>query len=250
MDSSHCHCSTQAVSGVAYGVLCNKVVGGLSLSLWETVSKISDYTPVSHFKVNIIVFCQAATELKHLLELTAHLSPIPGKNIKKDEFKLPLLKLQYQVSTSRLLIKSWLKWVWRAYALPRPLFRWSKKSPCNQCSDVRSIRRWTEKRVKNTTCQREPNSRRFKLNILILDTIPFSSRIGSNKNSSSESVWSIIPIYTVSYAASFYFRFLINLTKENGTHISHTDIGATDTVFVPFLFLFIIFSRACCYEIP
>lgn len=33
-------------------------------------------------------------ELKHLLELAAHLSPILGKNIKKDEFKVPLLKLQ------------------------------------------------------------------------------------------------------------------------------------------------------------
>lgn len=33
-------------------------------------------------------------ELKHLLELAAHLSPILGKHIKKDDFKLPLLKLQ------------------------------------------------------------------------------------------------------------------------------------------------------------
>lgn len=44
--------------------------------------------------MNIIVFCQAATELKHLLELAAHLSSILGKHIKKDDFKLPLLKLQ------------------------------------------------------------------------------------------------------------------------------------------------------------
>lgn len=43
----------------------------------------------------------------------------------------------------------------------------------------------------------------------------------------------------------------MNIIKENGTHLSHTDIGAIDTVFVPFLFLFVnIFSRACCYEIP
>lgn len=43
MDSAHCHCPTQVVSGAAYGGLCNKVVGGLSLSLWETVGIISDY---------------------------------------------------------------------------------------------------------------------------------------------------------------------------------------------------------------
>lgn len=34
----------------------------------------------------------------------------------------------------------------------------------------------------------------------------------------------------------FYFKFLIKIIKENGTHLSHTDIGATDRVFVPLLF--------------
>lgn len=42
--------------------------------------------------MNIIVFCQAATELKHPLGLAAHLSPLLGKHIKKDDFTLPLLK--------------------------------------------------------------------------------------------------------------------------------------------------------------
>lgn len=93
-ESSNCHCPTQIVSGVAYGLLCYRVGDGLSLSLWETVGEISDYTLVFYFIVNIIVFCQAAIELKHLLELAVHLSPILGKHIKKDDIKLPLLKLQ------------------------------------------------------------------------------------------------------------------------------------------------------------
>lgn len=125
MDFSHCHCPTQAVGGVAYGVLCNQVVGGLSLSVWETVGEISHCTLVFYLKVNIIVFCQAAMELKHLLELAAYLSPILGKHIKKDDSKLPLLKLQsvpsehFKIAHQEDLTEVKSERVWRAYAVPK-----------------------------------------------------------------------------------------------------------------------------------
>lgn len=161
------------MSGVAYGIFCNKVVGGLSQSLWETVGENSDYTLVFYFKVNITVFCQAAMKLKHLLELVAHFSPILGKHIEKDDFKLPLLKLQSVPSEHfKVAYPEELTEVWRAYGLPRPLFRrWpkKKKSPCNHCIDVRSLRKWKMcKKCKNATCQRETNSLWFKLNIIFL----------------------------------------------------------------------------------